>query len=43
MNSKKLFLKTQQKFRSEKHVFIEKFNKVALSSNDDKRTKSIIQ
>ena len=31
-------LKTQQRFKSEKHnVFTEKINKIALSSNDDKR------
>ena len=34
----KLMLKTQQRFRSEKyHVFIEEINKIALSSNDDKK------
>ena len=31
-------LKTQQKFKSEKHnVFTEEINKIALNSNDDKR------
>ena len=33
----KLKLKTQQRFRIEKLVFTEELNKVALSSNDDKR------
>ena len=38
----KLILKTQQKFRSEKHnVFVEEINKIALSSNDDKTIQSI--
>ena len=38
---KKLILKTQQRFKSERHnVFTEKINKIALSSNDDKRIKS---
>ena len=38
----KLILKTQQRFRSEKYnVFNEKLNKIALSSNDDKRIQSI--
>ena len=33
----KLVLKTQQRFRSEKHsVFTEEINKIPLSSNDDK-------
>ena len=32
----------QQRFRSERHnVFIVKINKIALSSNDDKRMQSI--
>ena len=35
-------LKTQQTFKSEKHnVFTEEINKIALSSNDDKRMQSI--
>ena len=37
----KLKLKTQQRFRIEKLVFTEETNKVALSSNDDKRIQSI--
>ena len=38
----KLKLKTQQRFRSEKHnVFTEDVNKIALSSNDYKRTQLI--
>ena len=33
----RLILKTQQRFKSEKHnVFTERMNKIALSSNDDK-------
>ena len=37
-------LKTQQRFRSEKHnVFTEETNKIALSSNDGKRTHLIRQ
>ena len=35
---KKVILKTQQRFKSERHnVFTEEINKIALSSNDDKR------
>ena len=35
-------LKTQQRFKSEKHnVFTEEINKIVLSSNDDKRMQSI--
>ena len=35
---KKVILKTQQRFESERHnVFIKEINKIALSSNDDKR------
>ena len=34
----KVVLKSQEKFKSERHdVYTEKFNKIALSSNDDKR------
>ena len=34
----KLILKTQQRFRSEKrNIFTEESNKIAISSNDDKR------
>ena len=37
-----LILKTQQIFKSERHnVFAEEINKIALSSNDDKRMQSI--
>ena len=35
-------LKTQQEFKSERHnIFIKGVNKIALSSNDDKRIQSI--
>ena len=35
-------LKTQQSFKSERyHVFTEEFNKIALSSNDDKRMQPV--
>ena len=38
----KLILKTQQRFKSEKHnVFTEVIKKIALSSNEDKRMQSI--
>ena len=41
MNNK-LISKAQQRFRSENHnVFAEEINKIALSSNDDKRIQSI--
>ena len=37
-----LILKTQQRFKGEKHdVFTEEINKIALSSNDDKRMQPI--
>ena len=42
IKNNKLTLKTQQRFRSEKHkVFTEEINKIALISNDDKRMQSI--
>ena len=34
-------MKTQQRFRREKHVFIEEINKIASSSNDDRRMQLI--
>ena len=38
IKTNKLILKAEQRFRSEKHnVFTEEINKIALSSNDDKR------
>ena len=38
----KLILKTKQRFKLERdNVFTEENNKIALSSNDDKRTSSI--
>ena len=38
----RLILKTQQRFKSERHnVFTEEINKIVLSSNDDKRMQSI--
>ena len=37
----KIILSSQQRFRSDHHrVYIEEVNKVALSSNDDKRLKT---
>ena len=37
-----MIIKSQQRFRSEKHnAFTEEFNKIALSSNDDERMQSI--
>ena len=37
-----MILKSQQRFRSEKHyVFIENVNKTALSASNDKRIKSV--
>ena len=41
MINNKLILKTQQRFKSEKHVFTEEVNKIALSSNDNKRMQRI--
>ena len=42
VKNNKLILKTQEKFRSETHnVFTEENKKIALSSNDDKRTQLI--
>ena len=42
IHKKRLILKTQQRFKSERHiVFTEEINKIALSSNDDKRMQSI--
>ena len=36
--SNKIILKSQQRFKSEKHdVYTEEVNRIALSSNDDKR------
>ena len=42
IRNNKLIIKTQQRFKSERHnVFTEKINQIALSSNDDKRMQSI--
>ena len=42
IKNNKLILKTQQRFKSGRHnVFTEEINKIALSSNDDKRMQSI--
>ena len=42
VKNNKLILKSQQRFRWEKHnVFTEKVSKIALSSNGDKRMQSI--
>ena len=36
IRNNKSILKTQQSIQSERHVFIEEINKIALSSNSDK-------
>ena len=42
IKNNKLILKTQQRFKSERHnVFTEEIKKIALSPNDDKRIQSI--
>ena len=42
IENNKLILQTLQRFKSEIHnVFTEEINKIALSSNDDKRMQSI--
>ena len=42
IKTNKLILKSEQRFRSEKHnVFTEEINKIALSLYDDKRMQSI--
>ena len=42
IKNNKLILKKQQRFKYERHnVFTEETNNIALSSNDDKRMKSI--
>ena len=42
LNNNKLTLKTKQRFKSERrNVFTEEINKIALSSNDDKKIQSI--
>ena len=42
IRNNKSILKTQQRFKSERHsIFTEEINKIALSSNDDKRMQSI--
>ena len=39
--NKEIILKSQQRFKSEKHdVYTEEVNKIALSSNDDKRLRT---
>ena len=41
IKANKLILKTQQRFRSEKHnIFTEEINEIALSSNDNKKMQS---
>ena len=42
MKNNKLMLKTQQRFGSEKHVFTEEINIIALSSSDEKKKKNAI-
>ena len=42
IKNNKLILKTQQRFKSERHnAFTKEINKIPLSSNDDKRMQSI--
>ena len=42
IENNRLTLKTQQRFKNERHnAFTEEINKIALSPNDDKRMKSI--
>ena len=42
IENNKLILQTQQRFKREIHnIFTEEINKIALSSNDDKRMQSI--
>ena len=41
IKNSKTILKTWQRFKSEGHIFTEEINKIALSSNDDKRMQSI--
>ena len=42
VKNNKIILKTQQRFKIERHnTFNEEINKIALSSNDDKRMQSI--
>ena len=41
VKNKKLVLKTQQRFKSERNVFTEEINKIVLSSNDDRGMQSI--
>ena len=43
MKNNKLMLKTQQRFGSEKHVFTEEINIIALSSSDEKKKKKCNQ
>ena len=43
-NIKKVILKTQERFRSERHnVFTEEINMIALSLNDDKECNQLIR
>ena len=40
--NKKIILKSQQRFKSDHHnVYTEQINKIALSSNDDKRLQTL--
>ena len=42
LKTNELILKTQQKFKSERHnIFTEEINKIILISHDDKRMQSI--
>ena len=40
IKNNKLVLKTQQRLKSERHVFTQEINKIALISNDDKKMHS---
>ena len=41
LKNDKSIIKTQQIFKSERHVFIEEISKIVLSSNEEKRMQSI--
>ena len=41
IRNNRLILKTRERFKSEKHIYIEEINKIAFSLNDDKRMEYI--